>query len=55
MQPHLKVGNGAIITDHLSIINHQLLIDRGYTSYEHFSEVGIIHMNGRLYDPPLEH
>ena len=53
MQPHLKVGNGAIITDHLSIINHQLLIDRGYTSYEHFSEVGIIHMNGRLYDPLL--
>ena len=53
MQPHLKVGNGAIITDHLSIINHQLLIDRGYTSHEHFSEVGIIHMNGRLYDPLL--
>ncbi|MBP7173954.1 MAG: hypothetical protein KBA33_07815 [Cloacibacterium sp.] len=50
---HLKVGNGAIITDHLSIINHQLLIDRGYTSHEHFSEVGIIHMNGRLYDPLL--
>ncbi|RNA61788.1 type IV secretion protein Rhs [Chryseobacterium nematophagum] len=29
------------------------LIDRGYTSHEYFSEVGIIHMNGRLYDPLL--
>ncbi|RMZ60253.1 hypothetical protein D1632_10710 [Chryseobacterium nematophagum] len=29
------------------------LIDRGYTSHEYFSEIGIIHMNGRLYDPIL--
>lgn len=28
-----------------------LLMDRGYTSHEHFAEFGIIHMNGRLYDP----
>lgn len=28
-----------------------LLLDRGYTSHEHFEEMGIIHMNGRLYDP----
>lgn len=27
------------------------LIDRGYTSHEHLQDVGIIHMNGRLYDP----
>nr|WP_199162747.1 hypothetical protein [Elizabethkingia sp. ASV34] len=27
------------------------LIDRGYTSHEHFEDIGIIHMNGRLYDP----
>lgn len=27
------------------------IIDRGYTSHEHFDELGIIHMNGRLYDP----
>nr|WP_257792267.1 RHS repeat-associated core domain-containing protein [Empedobacter brevis] len=31
----------------------QLLLDRGYTSHEHFNELGIIHMNGRLYDPIL--
>ncbi|TDS17649.1 polymorphic toxin type 23 domain-containing protein [Sphingobacterium paludis] len=29
------------------------LLDRGYTSHEHFDKVGIIHMNGRLYDPTL--
>jgi RHS repeat-associated protein len=29
------------------------LLDRGYTGHEHFAEVGIIHMNGRLYDPLL--
>ncbi|GGF10728.1 RHS repeat-associated core domain-containing protein [Flavobacterium limi] len=27
------------------------ILDRGYTSHEHFTELGIIHMNGRLYDP----
>ncbi|WP_233589416.1 RHS repeat domain-containing protein [Flavobacterium bomense] len=30
-----------------------LFFDRGYTSHEHLSEVGLIHMNGRLYDPVL--
>jgi RHS repeat-associated protein len=30
-----------------------MLLDRGYTSHEHLSEVGLIHMNGRLYDPVL--
>ncbi|AKH95793.1 VCBS repeat-containing protein [Elizabethkingia anophelis] len=29
------------------------LVDRGYTSHEHFEDIGIIHMNGRLYDPLL--
>ncbi|GIQ58086.1 hypothetical protein Flavo103_12220 [Flavobacterium collinsii] len=27
------------------------ITDRGYTSHEHFAELGIIHMNGRLYEP----
>ena len=30
-----------------------LLLDRGYTGYEHLASVGLIHMNGRLYDPTL--
>jgi len=50
---HLQVGNGAIITDKNIIDNTSLLIERGYTSHEHFAELGIIHMNGRLYDPLL--
>ncbi|UTF99026.1 VCBS repeat-containing protein [Elizabethkingia anophelis] len=29
------------------------LLGRGYTSHEHFEDIGIIHMNGRLYDPLL--
>jgi len=54
---HLKFGNSAIITDKSQIkdylSNGNLIIDRGYTSHEYFSEVGLIHMNGRLYDPLL--
>jgi len=30
-----------------------LILDRGYTGHEHLLGVGIIHMNGRLYDPML--
>ncbi|MBL7868456.1 MAG: VCBS repeat-containing protein [Flavobacterium lindanitolerans] len=29
------------------------VIDRGYTGHEHLQSVGLIHMNGRLYDPKL--
>jgi len=28
-------------------------LDRGYTGHEHLQGVGLIHMNGRLYDPKL--
>ena len=35
-------------------MNHESIIDRGYTGHEHFFEVGLIHMNGRMYDPKLE-
>ncbi|MBW3518531.1 RHS repeat-associated core domain-containing protein [Flavobacterium sp. NKUCC04_CG] len=31
----------------------QLLLDRGYTGHEHLYTVGLIHMNGRIYDPLL--
>ncbi|MEJ5105767.1 polymorphic toxin type 23 domain-containing protein [Chryseobacterium sp. MYb328] len=30
-----------------------LFIERGYTGHEHFFQVGLIHMNGRIYDPKL--
>ena len=29
------------------------IIDRGYTGHEHLQTVGLIHMNGRLYDPAI--
>ncbi|SDJ32093.1 RHS repeat-associated core domain-containing protein [Chryseobacterium jejuense] len=50
---HLKLGNASVTTDKAVINGTSLLIDRGYTGHEHFMEVGIIHMNGRLYDPLL--
>ncbi len=27
--------------------------DRGYTQHEMLDEVGLVHMNGRIYDPTL--
>lgn len=52
---HLQLGTGEILTgEALEKAVGQMLIDRGYTSHEHFFEVGIIHMNGRLYDPLLK-
>src|SRR5690606_34852288 len=50
---HLKIGSGAVITDKATLKSAMLLLDRGYTSHEHFMQVGIVHMNGRLYDPLL--
>ncbi len=32
---------------------HDSLLGRGYTGHEHFFEVGLIHMNGRMYDASL--
>lgn len=32
----------------------EFYFDRGYTGHEHFFRVGIIHMNGRIYDPVLK-
>jgi len=41
----------------LSTINngstYPLFLDRGYTGHEHLQGVGLIHMNGRLYDAKL--
>lgn len=33
--------------------DHTALLGRGYTGHEHFFEVGLIHMNGRMYDAHL--
>ena len=34
-----------------TVFNHESLLGRGYTGHEHFFEVSLIHMNGRMYDP----
>lgn len=36
-----------------NILNGLTILDRGYTGHEHLQSVGLIHMNGRLYDPIL--
>ena len=49
-----KIGtsNTVVLPNALGWIN-TLLIERGYTGHEHLKTVGLIHMNGRLYDPVL--
>ena len=44
----LKVEDGAGNT-----LEKLTLLDRGFTGHEHLQTVGLIHMNGRLYDPVL--
>jgi RHS repeat-associated protein len=36
-----------------TVLNGFKVLDRGYTGHEHLHSVGLIHMNGRLYDPKL--
>ncbi|WP_454997014.1 RHS repeat-associated core domain-containing protein [Capnocytophaga leadbetteri] len=44
----IKVEDGAG-----KVLQGLTLLDRGYTGHEHLQTVGLIHMNGRLYDPAL--
>ncbi|MGS2741650.1 RHS repeat-associated core domain-containing protein [Sinomicrobium sp. M5D2P17] len=34
-------------------LNNFTILDRGYTGHEHLAGVGLVHMNGRLYDPVM--
>ena len=42
-------ANGTLLIDYSPAVNHGS--DRGFTGHEHLDELGLIHMNGRLYDP----
>lgn len=44
----VKVQDGAG-----NILSGLTVLDRGYTGHEHLQSVGLVHMNGRLYDPKL--
>ncbi len=43
--------NGTLVIDYSAAVNHGA--DRGFTGHEHLDELGLIHMNGRIYDPLL--
>ena len=44
----IKIADGSGNT-----LDKLTLLDRGFTGHEHLQTVGLIHMNGRLYDPAL--
>jgi RHS repeat-associated protein len=46
-------ANGTLIVDWTTDTNKGT--DRGYTGHEHLDDVGLIHMNGRIFDPTLGH
>jgi RHS repeat-associated protein len=47
-------GNIAKVQDGSgNILTALTVLDRGYTGHEHLQSVGLINMNGRLYDPKL--
>lgn len=46
-------GTWSITTDWSSIPNDAMTTTQGYTGHEMVDAVGIIHMNGRIYDPKL--
>ena len=42
---------GTLVIDWSNAVNNGT--DRGFTGHEHLDDVGLIHMNGRIYDPTL--
>lgn len=43
--------NADLVTSQLQLVLSKT--NRGYTGHEHLDDIGIIHMNGRIYDPQL--
>ncbi|MEN9907305.1 MAG: hypothetical protein RLZZ540_446 [Bacteroidota bacterium] len=46
-------GNVLVQDGNGNTLNGLTILDRGYTGHEHLQSVGLIHMNGRLYDAKL--
>lgn len=42
---------GTLVVDWSATVNHGT--DRGFTGHEHLDDVGVVHMNGRIFDPEL--
>jgi len=51
-EAQLGASTTVVLPNAMGWVN-SLLIDRGYTGHEHLTTVGLIHMNGRIYDPAL--
>jgi len=51
-EARLGASNTTVLPNQMGWVT-SLLIDRGYTGHEHLTTVGLIHMNGRIYDPIL--
>jgi RHS repeat-associated protein len=46
-------GNVLVQDGSGNVLNGLTILDRGYTGHEHLQSVGLINMNGRIYDPKL--
>ena len=44
-------ANGQVVADWSSTVDHGTA--RGFTGHEHLDDVGLVNMNGRIYDPSL--
>lgn len=55
MLAKLQNSNGQYVINNGQTLlpNYTMLLDRGYTGHEHLLGIGLINMNGRLYDPKL--
>jgi len=49
-----KTSTGSVFTnEEANKAFSESILPRGFTGHEHFSEIALIHMNGRMYDPQL--
>ena len=46
-------GPGNSVCNLVALVADSSTTNRGFTGHEHLEEVGLIHMNGRVYDPEL--
>ncbi|MBN9409215.1 MAG: RHS repeat-associated core domain-containing protein [Burkholderiales bacterium] len=45
--------NGSYDANGVLVYDHPTATDRGFTGHEHLDDVGIVNMNGRMYDPHI--
>ncbi len=50
---NVSVNHASSLTQFLINSGREVNTNRGFTGHEHIDEAGLIHMNGRIYDPRL--